>query len=43
MAQIMDLLTDHEMVTAKAVPSVMPPLTDSTVVLDLAIARPPEV
>lgn len=30
-AQMIDLLTDHEMVTAKAVPSVIPPLTYSTV------------
>lgn len=29
----MDLLTDHDMVTARAVPRVIPPLTDSVTLL----------
>lgn len=38
MAQIIDLLTDHEMVTAKAVPNVTPFLTVSFVLDCKAIA-----
>jgi len=30
-AHIIDLFTDHDIVTARAVPRVMPPLTDSLV------------
>lgn len=39
-AQIMDLLTDQEIVIASADPSVMPPRTDSLTLFDeFAIAR----
>lgn len=39
-AQMIDLLTDHEMVTASADPRVIPPLTDSFTFPDFAIVIP---
>lgn len=39
-AQIIDLLADQEIVTASAVPSVMPPRTDSFTFPPFAIVIP---
>lgn len=39
-AHNIDLLTDHEMVTAKAVPNVIPPRTVSCTFPELAIVAP---